>query len=160
MNSRLHHIPKRPFLPLRSRLRSTEALGLNRGGPDLSGAGGSRTPDLCLAKAALSQLSYNPKTRNERRGGVAPEGAAGFEPAYPSFRRAPESNSVTITHVLAVPQWSHGESNPGPSDCQSDVLPTELWPHEAGIAPAGWHPSNGRALGTTGHQHGELLLRS
>ena len=26
----------------------------------LSGAEGDRTPDLCLAKAALSQLSYSP----------------------------------------------------------------------------------------------------
>ncbi|GEM_PF-4612401 len=27
--------------------------------------------------------------------------------------------------------WSQGESNPRPSECHSDALPTELWPRNA-----------------------------
>src|ERR1700693_6247947 len=32
----------------------------------LGGAGGTRTPDLCRARAALSQLSYRPGIRSRR----------------------------------------------------------------------------------------------
>ena len=35
-----------------------------------SGAEGNRTPDICLAKAALCQLSYSPGTGWNRRGAV------------------------------------------------------------------------------------------
>ncbi len=33
---------------------------------DKNGAEGARTPDLCLAKAALSQLSYGPGVEKRR----------------------------------------------------------------------------------------------
>ena len=42
----------------------------------LGGAAGDRTPDLCLAKAALSQLSYGPKLRTNN----ALVGHPGLEP--------------------------------------------------------------------------------
>ena len=41
-------------------------------GGDVSGAEGNRTPDLSVANAALSQLSYGP--------GLSIMGATGFEP--------------------------------------------------------------------------------
>ena len=36
------------------------------------GAEGSRTPDLCIANAALSQLSYGPETCSLGRGTIVP----------------------------------------------------------------------------------------
>ena len=44
---------------------------------------GTRTPDFCFAKAALSQLSYIPKsipTRPPHPGDGTPVGLSGFEP--------------------------------------------------------------------------------
>ena len=50
-----------------------------------SGAGGTRTPDLCRARAALSQLSYRPETRSQR--GVS-QYRAGARAAYEAVRVA------------------------------------------------------------------------
>ena len=42
--------------------------------PGAGGAEGARTPDFCLAKAALSQLSYSPKGNKV----TSPDTGAGF----------------------------------------------------------------------------------
>ena len=60
-------------------LSVSSSVSLQRSGGDE----GTRTPDFCFAKAALSQLSYIPKsipTRPPHPGDGAPVGLSGFEP--------------------------------------------------------------------------------
>ena len=57
-----------------------------------SGAGGSRTPDLRRAKAALSQLSYGPGRSRPARG----VGVPGIEPGT-SVLSGPRSNRLSYT---------------------------------------------------------------
>ena len=57
----------------------------------LSGDEGTRTPGLCLAKAALSQLSYIPY------GGVV--GLTGFEPVTPALS-AQCSNQLSYKPII------------------------------------------------------------
>ncbi len=77
-----------------------------RGGSEAGGAGGTRTPDIRLAKAALSQLSYGP------------ECSAGDQlsrrPAHRA-RRAGRSERAW---------WAILDSNQGPQSYQDCALTT------------------------------------
>src|SRR5258708_13668457 len=102
----------------------------------VGGAEGDRTPDLRIANATLSQLSYGPnqsdKRRNNRRGGGPLAGAADYEERpigcqarVPALRRTQPAGAEPRRHssdrgsrVLAsasAPGYGPALSSPGMS---------------------------------------------
>lgn len=70
--------------------------------------------------------------------GIAPSyprnGSRGLSPCCRSRDPVHEVGPLdTIEHActsnFSDPWWRYRESNPGPSECHSDALPTELYPH-------------------------------
>ena len=77
------------FCPaLRRTIVLKAALGARWSGGELGGAGGTRTPDIRLAKAALSQLSYGPTSVS------SVVGDGGLEPPT-SVLSGPRSNQLS-----------------------------------------------------------------
>ena len=47
-------------------------------------------------------------------------------------QRVKKQNTAIVIAVLPFPMWwSDGDSNPGPSACKADALPTELPPQNS-----------------------------
>ncbi len=58
--------------------------------------------------------------------------------------------------LLMCDWWSDGDSNPGPSACKADALPTELPPQHEVIQPRGWWAYRDSNLGPPSYQDGAL----
>ncbi len=79
----------------------------------MSGDERDRTSDLGIANAALSQLSYVPRSSS-----------SSGQPSRP-LHEAPEGGCSPHNE----PSWSQRGSNPRPPACHAGALPTELRPH-------------------------------
>ena len=84
-----------------------------------SGAEGSRTPDLSVANAALSQLSYGPVNCDPRGSPNADRqmGATGLEPVTSTMSTWHSSRlSYAPLPTIAPAQYAREDSNPQPPD--------------------------------------------
>lgn len=93
------------------------------GSTPLQGVGGSdrdRTCGLYHVKIALSRLSYRPIRADTTLHTLAGYGTTNF----------------IGQRTVVLYKWSLGDSNPRPSACKADALPTELRPQNK----AAWRP--------------------
>lgn len=83
------------------------------------GESGFEPPTLSLSEKCSNQLSYSPILNLVE--------LAGLEPAT-FYMRSRCSSQLNYSPISEKTEWSWRDPNPRPSECKSDVLPTELQP--------------------------------